>query len=117
MSISFVTTHPMNLDDAVFILRSLGCTVEVSPDRTAVARDPDRNYFHLTDDLDRYTNLTIDLSTGEMTFLDTKIQDGSTRVMGECYGENDATMMANALNMVSEGEAAFWEITHPDPGG
>jgi hypothetical protein len=110
MSISYVTTQPMTLDQAIHRLKALGCTVEESEDRYAVVKDPDGNYFHLTDDIGSYSTLTFDLSSHQMTVAPTKILDGTTRVMGECYNVNDATRMAEVLDMVSEYEDEYDDI-------
>jgi hypothetical protein len=110
MSTTFVTKEPMTLDEAVHLLQAIGCTLTKSEDRYAAVRDPGGNYFHLTDDLESYTSLSIDLSASEMTVYPTEVHDGTVRVMGECYGLNDPTTMAVALDMVSEHEDEYDEI-------
>jgi hypothetical protein len=110
MSTSFVTKHPMSLDEAARLLRDAGCTVEIREDCWAVAKDRDGNYFHLTDDPECYTTLSIDLSADELTAYPTEIHDGTKRVMGECYGLNDPDLMATILNMVSEHDDEFEQI-------
>src|SRR5882762_2484844 len=75
MRTSFVTKHPMSLDEAARLLRDSGCTVEIREDYWAVAKVRDGNYFHLTDDPECYTTLSIDLSADELTAYPTKIHD------------------------------------------
>ena len=103
MSVSYVTTQPMTLNHAIHRLKEEGCTVEPQDDCDccAVVKDTDGNYFHLTDDIESYWMLSFDA---------TEIHDGTNRVMGECYGLNDATRMAKVLDMVSEFEDKFHEI-------
>ena len=110
MSISYVTTDPMTLDQAIHVLKQIGCNVDRQDECDAVVKDTNGNYFHLTDDIGSYRTLTIDLSSNQMKVAPTKIQDRTTRVMGECYNTNDATRMAEALGMVSEFGDAYWDI-------
>jgi hypothetical protein len=110
MSTTFVTMEPMTLDQAVHLLRAIGCTVEPSDDRKAIAIDPDGNYFHLIDDPASYRTLSFNLSSGQLGVYPTEVLDGTNRVMGDCYALNDATWMADALNMVSEHEDEYQEI-------
>jgi len=103
MSVFYVTTNPMTLDEATHLLKEIGCTVDRRDECYAVVN-------HLTDDIGSYRTLTIDLSSNQMKVAPTKIQDRTTRVMGECYNTNDATRMAEALGMVSEFGDAYWVI-------
>ena len=113
MSTTFVTKEPMTLNEAVHLLAGIGCTVTETDHRYACVRDPDGNYFHLTDDLASYTTLSFNLSSGEMAAYPTEVHDGTKRVLGERYGVNDATMMADALNMVCEHEDEYHDIIGP----
>ena len=74
-------------------------------------KDRNGNYFHLTDDPDNYITRSIDLSVGTAVTNPIK-SDGLTRIMGECYGVNNAEGMAMTLKMVSEYEDEFDEIMH-----
>lgn len=110
MSTTYITMQPMTLEQAVQRLKEFGCTVDRKNDDYAVVKDPDGNYFHLTDDIASYRTLSFDLSAGTITVSPTEIQDGTTRVMGECYNTNDATRMAEVLGMVSEFEDEYHDI-------
>ena len=110
MSISYVTTEPMTLDQAIHLLKAFGCTVEETEDHYATVKDPNGNYFHLTDDIGSYRTLSFDLSSETMTIAPAEIHDGTTRVMGECYNVNDATRMAAVLGMVSEHDDEYHDI-------
>ena len=113
MSIDYVTEQPMTLAEAIKVLKALDCTIDRSDNRTAVARDPDGNYFHLTDDIGSYTSVCINVSANEMRVYSTEVHDGTIRVMGTSYGVNDATMMADALGMVSEYDDEYDDIIGP----
>jgi hypothetical protein len=113
MSIDYVTGQPMTLAEAVNILKALDCTIDWPEARTVVARDPDGNYFELTDEIGSYHIVSIDLSADEMAVYPTKVHDGTMRVMGSSYGENDATMMAEALGMVCEHDDGYDDIIGP----
>jgi len=113
MSIDYVTEQPMTLAEAVKILKALDCTIDRPDNRTAVVKDPDGNYFHLTDDIGSYTSLCIDFSSSKMAVYPTEVHDGTVRVMGKSYGENDATMMAEALGMVCEYDDEYDDIIGP----
>ena len=64
MSTTFVARDPMTLANAVHLLRGIGCTVTDTDHRYACLRDPNGNYFHLTDDVESYTSLSINISSG-----------------------------------------------------
>lgn len=113
MSIDYVTEQPMTLTEAVKVLKELHCTVDLRDDRTAVVRDPQGNYFHLTDDIGCYTTLCINVADHEMTVYPTEVHDGTVRVMGTSYAMNDATMMAEALGMVCEYDEEYDDIMGP----
>ena len=113
MSIDYVTEQPMTLAEALNILKALDCTIDRRDSRTAVVKGPDGNYFHLTDDIGSYTSLCFNASAGEMTVYPTEVHDGTMRVMGTSYAMNDATMMAEALGMVSEYEDDYDDIIGP----
>jgi hypothetical protein len=113
MSIDYVTEQPMTLAEAVNLLKALDCTIDQPDNTTAVARDPDGNYFHLTDDIGSYNSLCISISSGEMAVYPTEVHDGTMRVMGTSYALNDATMMADALGMVSEHDDEYHDIIGP----
>ena len=122
MSVSYVTTQPMTLDQAIHRLKEVGCTVGLDGCRCccAVVKDPDGNHFHLTDEFESSPAMSFDLLSNDLTIGVTKIRDGTTRVMGECYGVNDATRIAAVLDMVSEYEGEYHEIVgiaDPDEAG
>ena len=48
-----------------------------------------------------------------MAVYPTEVHDGSVRVMGECFGVNDATMMADALGMLCEYDDEYHDIIGP----
>src|ERR1051325_4695067 len=114
MSISYITTQPMTLVHAIHRLEEIGCTVDRRDESYAVAKDPDGNYFHLTDDIGSYRTISFDLTSNKVTVSPTAIHDGTSRVMGECYNVNDATAMAHALGMVCEFEDEYHEIMCAD---
>ena len=113
MSTTFVTKGPMTLANAVHLLTGIGCAVTETDHHYACLRDPKGNYFHLTDDVGSYTTLSIDISSGEMAVYPTEVHDGTVRVMGECYGVNDASVMADALGMLCEHEHEYHDIIGP----
>jgi|HubBroStandDraft_6_1064221.scaffolds.fasta_scaffold431739_1 hypothetical protein len=113
MSIDYVTEQPMTLAEAVNVLKALDCTIDQPDNRSVVARDPDGNYFHLTDDIGCYNSLCINASANEMTVYPTEVHDGTMRVLGTSYGVNDATMMADALGMLSEYDDEYHDIIGP----
>src|SRR4051794_9056891 len=110
MSVSYVTTDPMTLDEGIHILKQIGCNVDRRDACFAGVQDTKGNFVRLADDIGSYRTLTIELSSNQMKVAPTKIQDRTTRVMGECYNANDATRMAEALGMVSEFGDAYWDI-------
>ena len=75
MSVSYVTTKPMTLDQAIHILKQIGCSADRRDECYAVVKDTNGNYFHLTDDIGSYRTLTIDSSSNQMKVAPTKIQD------------------------------------------
>jgi hypothetical protein len=79
MSIDYVTEQPMTLAEAVNVLKALDCTIDQPDNRSVVARDPDGNYFHLTDDIGCYNSLCINVSANEMTVYPTEVHDGTMR--------------------------------------
>jgi hypothetical protein len=48
-----------------------------------------------------------------MAAYPTEVHDGTMRVMGTSYAFNDATMMADALGMVSEHDDEYHDIIGP----
>jgi hypothetical protein len=110
MSIDYVTEQPMTLAEAVNILKALDCTIDLPGDRTAVASDPDGNYFHLTDDIGSYQILCFNFPSDEIMVFPMEVHDGTMRVMGNSCGGNDVRMMVRALGMVSEHEDEYHDI-------
>ena len=68
MSVSYVTTDPMTLDQAIHVLKQIGCSADRRDECYAVVN-------HLTDDIGSYRTLTIDSSSNQMKVAPTKIQD------------------------------------------
>jgi len=108
MSVFYVTTNPMTLDQAIHLLKEIGCTVDRRDEYyDALVKGPDGNYFHL-DERGGPRSVSVELFADPVqpyTF------DVGTRVVAACSGSNDPTVMAAALNMVSEFDDEYDEIS------
>jgi hypothetical protein len=109
MSVSYMTTKPMTLAEARIILEQAGCTIENEPDGFVVSRDG-KNYFHIGND----SGITMHFRDGRLQFSYHPPQvDGTSRVLGVCYGSNDPSEFVGLLDMVSEHDDAYQENTGP----
>jgi hypothetical protein len=89
-----ITKHPMTLDEAVRRLRHIGCEVTESEEGYAVILDPGGNYLRLWG-------------------CAAEVDDGTAHVEGKRGSGDDATMMTDELNMVSEDEDEYLDIIGP----